>query len=247
MKDLGSPRRLTDYGRLDPVLRRMLERARSGGELSAGDAALLGRVAGKLPSVGAGVVSPTARGLLSARYALLLLAVGGTFGAIAAFPPPRQASDPAPEESYATIPAMAASQATTRGEAPGGPSDLPAIEAQALPDAPPPVNSATSPARSAARAASSDALASAPASEEVKLVAAAARALRGNPAEALSLAEQHARTYPEGVLRQEREALAIEALATTGGGEAARARLDAFEIRYPRSSHRARLERLFSP
>jgi hypothetical protein len=52
---------------------------------------------------------------------------------------------------------------------------------------------------------------------------------------ALSTIEVHRARFPESVLAEEREALAVKALARTGNGAEARARLSAFELRFPRS------------
>lgn len=59
---------------------------------------------------------------------------------------------------------------------------------------------------------------------------------------ALELAEQHAKSYPQGVFAQEREMLAIEALLKLDRKPAARARAERFLSRYPDSpqAHRVR-------
>ncbi|MEO8903538.1 MAG: outer membrane protein assembly factor BamD [Polyangiaceae bacterium] len=49
--------------------------------------------------------------------------------------------------------------------------------------------------------------------------------------------------FPKGVLRQEREVLAIEVLSARGDKEAARHRAEAFIAAYPESPHSARLSR----
>jgi outer membrane protein assembly factor BamD (BamD/ComL family) len=55
------------------------------------------------------------------------------------------------------------------------------------------------------------------------------------------LTQEHARRFPSGTLVQEREVLAIEALARLGRLPEARRRLDAFRATFPRSPHVARL------
>ncbi len=68
------------------------------------------------------------------------------------------------------------------------------------------------------------------------------RALRsGQAAEALAITVEHARTYPRGVLSQEREVIAVEALARSGRRAEAEARGNAFIARFPGSSHARRL------
>jgi hypothetical protein len=61
---------------------------------------------------------------------------------------------------------------------------------------------------------------------------------------ALGRAERHASLYHDGVLSEEREAIAIEALVGLRRVDAARARLDAFVAAYPASSYRQRLREL---
>ena len=78
---------------------------------------------------------------------------------------------------------------------------------------------------------------------EVSLVEAARAGLAaGDFAAALAAADQHAARYPDGVLGEEREAIAVEALAGASRTDAARARLAGFVRRYPRSSYRRHLE-----
>ena len=83
--------------------------------------------------------------------------------------------------------------------------------------------------------------------EEADLVRQAREALRsGNGALALALLEQIRARIPGGVLTQEREALAIEALDRTGQRAAAATRAAAFLRAYPGSPHAAWV-RLFAP
>ncbi len=58
---------------------------------------------------------------------------------------------------------------------------------------------------------------------------------RGSPEEALEAANRHSREYPNGLLTEEREALAIRALAGAGNREAAVARASRFRARFPKS------------
>jgi tetratricopeptide (TPR) repeat protein len=84
-----------------------------------------------------------------------------------------------------------------------------------------------------------------PAISEVTLLEQARVALRGgNAARALELADQHAAVYPDGALAEEREALAIEALAKLGRHDEAAAKWTKFASSYPHSNYRARLQRL---
>ncbi len=79
---------------------------------------------------------------------------------------------------------------------------------------------------------------------EVKLLERAQDALRSQPAEALALCNDHAKRFPSGMLVQEREMIAIEALSKLGRKDEARARADRFKARFPGSSHTRRLETL---
>lgn len=77
---------------------------------------------------------------------------------------------------------------------------------------------------------------------EAALVRRAQTALTADPATALALTDDHRRRFGAGSLEQEREVVAIEALTRLGRSAAARARMDAFTARWPRSAHRRRLE-----
>ena len=79
---------------------------------------------------------------------------------------------------------------------------------------------------------------------EVKLLERAQDALRSRPAEALALCNDHAQRFPSGMLVQEREVIAIEALVKTGRKDEARKRADRFRSRFPGSSHTRRLDAL---
>ena len=77
---------------------------------------------------------------------------------------------------------------------------------------------------------------------EVKLVVRAQDALRARPDEALALCSDHAKRFPSGMLVQEREVIAIEALVKTGRKDEARARANRFKARFPGSTHTRRIE-----
>jgi len=80
------------------------------------------------------------------------------------------------------------------------------------------------------------------ANDEYSLLAAARRAKNTDPARALGLANEHARRYPRGMLSQEREAIAIEALLALGRTAQAKARASRFAQNYPGSPHWSRIE-----
>jgi len=67
-------------------------------------------------------------------------------------------------------------------------------------------------------------------------------ALDSDPARALRMTEEHASRFPRGVLAQERDVIAIDALVRLGAHDEARARARAFRARHPRSAHLSRLD-----
>ncbi len=77
------------------------------------------------------------------------------------------------------------------------------------------------------------------------MLKAAQSALATDPVRALALANQHASEHAAGQLREEREAIAIEALAKLDRTTDAKARFDRFVAAFPRSGYRLRLERLW--
>jgi hypothetical protein len=76
---------------------------------------------------------------------------------------------------------------------------------------------------------------------ELALLQRARRVLEANPARALALAEEHAVTYRRGVLVEERELLAVEALVRLGRTAQAQQRARNFSRAYPHSVHHTRL------
>jgi len=118
---------------------------------------------------------------------------------------------------------------------------------------PPPVASASTPVRVSAAPAVVSAAPSPVVSEplptlsahirsELDLVKEAGQVLKSDPARALQLTMDHARLYPSGALSEEREVIAIEALARLGRLSAARARAERFLVGYPRSAHLSRVQ-----
>ena len=78
---------------------------------------------------------------------------------------------------------------------------------------------------------------------EVKLVQRAQDALRGSrPTEALALCNDHAKRFPNGMVTQECEVIAVEALVKTGKKDEARRRADRFKARFPGSASIRRLD-----
>jgi hypothetical protein len=83
--------------------------------------------------------------------------------------------------------------------------------------------------------------ATAPRPNEAALLQRAQAALQHSPARALELTRRHQSSFPQGVLSQEREVIAIEALRRLGRHDAAQTRAAAFERRYTGSVHHPRL------
>jgi hypothetical protein len=83
----------------------------------------------------------------------------------------------------------------------------------------------------------------APVPDELTLIR-EAQALRTAPSQALGVLAQHRKHYPDGVLAQEREVLAVEALLGAGRRKEADARANSFIKAHPSSVHVARLRTL---
>lgn len=83
--------------------------------------------------------------------------------------------------------------------------------------------------------------------DEIELVERADETLRaGDARQALALTREHAARCPNGSFAQERERVAIEALALLGQNDEMRARAKAFEARFPSSPHVRRIRNLAS-
>jgi hypothetical protein len=77
--------------------------------------------------------------------------------------------------------------------------------------------------------------------KEATLLLAARNALSQDPARALRITQEHVRLYPGGVLTQEREVIAIDALRRLGRMDLAEKRSSEFEKKYPGSVHRSKI------
>jgi hypothetical protein len=80
------------------------------------------------------------------------------------------------------------------------------------------------------------------AADEFALLRDARRAIVTQPERALNLAEQHAQRFPAGMLTQEREAIAIEALAKLGRDAQAQSRARIFLKAHPGSPYKPRID-----
>lgn len=81
---------------------------------------------------------------------------------------------------------------------------------------------------------------------EVPLLEQAQDALAADPARALELVEEHRRHHPRGMLAQEREVLAIDALLRLGRRAEAEAQAGRFRERHPGSAQLRRIETLLA-
>jgi hypothetical protein len=147
--------------------------------------------------------------------------------------------------------AAGGASATSPGEAASAPNDPTTGEAddhrQADVQAAPPAGSRAL-QRATPKKAESDGRRSQrePAMTETELLDAARDALRARPGRALKLARRHERRFSGGLLVQERELIAIEALLKLGRGEVARKRSARFRSRFAGSAHVHHLETLLS-
>jgi hypothetical protein len=228
MKD-ESPDRLRASSE-DAALREMLEAGRT--ELPneaqlAAVAKALGPILGG-PGGGPGGASSAAPG---ARWWVATAKGVGIAGALAgsvwigahALAPPKAVPPPA---SVSTVtPALAPIPSDV-------PSAVPVAPLAPAMSAPPEV---TATARATPRPAPSG-------EDEVTLVGHAQDALGASPTRALALADEEARRFPRGILRQEGEVIAIDALMRLGRRDAAEERARAFRIAYPTSTGLRRID-----
>jgi hypothetical protein len=189
-----------------------------GGEGGAG-----GSGGGGSAASGAGLTGVKAIAAILATFA-----IGVATGLVAA--PSNRASNP-PNDGRTGAQLTTASRAEPlAAPSPSVPMELPAVSVGSLPAA-----SATAIARAAkidspeAPAPSARGLGA----ERSLLDVARAALARGEAGEALAAVDRHGREYPDGVLVEEREALAIKALVALGRREEARARAQRFEQRFP--------------
>jgi hypothetical protein len=78
--------------------------------------------------------------------------------------------------------------------------------------------------------------------DEFRLVRAARQATSSDPTRALALAQEHLRQFPKGMLSQERETIAIEALMRLGNRAGAQQRAARFLAAFPTSPYAKRIQ-----
>jgi hypothetical protein len=235
MAELKDPKRLFESDEAPPELRNWLDRARHDALPAEGVSELVRQVEElasqpALPSAG----RVTAKNAFNAK-ALLLAAGIGVGAASLWLLLPRRAESPALKPP-ATLPSapMVRTLPSPRLRA------VDEDEVEAPKDAPAPAPSASVRAKHAASSPRASAQPAAP--DEAQLLRSARAALPSTPARALELTVEHERLYRSGMLVQEREAIAIEALMRLGRRSEATARADRFLARFPASPYRARIE-----
>lgn len=77
---------------------------------------------------------------------------------------------------------------------------------------------------------------------EWRILQSARQALTSDPERALALVREHAQRFPSGMLEQEREAIAIDALARQGRTSEAKERTQRFSSKFPTSPYRSHAE-----
>lgn len=151
---------------------------------------------------------------------------------------PRSASQSEPEPSSL---APATDPAPLRGDSNKPPTAGERLTNRHVTEAPFASPKGTPRSASAAESATS---VQAPRRSEVELLQTASTVLGSNPAEALSLCEEHRATYPKGAMTQEREVIAITALVRLGRRDQAVQRANRFRSNYPTSAYLRQLDLL---
>ncbi len=210
----------------DPFLSSLLEAGRD----DLPDAARMQAIVGKFGSGGGagGGADPTAAATKTATAAsalgkgLAVFAVLGAIGAAVLLGRPREAPVPPP----VTAPSVQASAVTPESAPPPPPPPSGALSASSTPSVVAPRVTEDDP------------------EAEALLLRRAQDSLASEPARTLALCREHARRFPRGLLAQEREVLAIDALIRLGRTSDATQRAQAFAAAHPSSPHRRRIDAL---
>ncbi|WP_437944724.1 tetratricopeptide repeat protein [Sorangium sp. So ce296] len=259
---MGDPERLLSAkSGADPLERELLgsvrhvgppegakERAWSGIASELAAAAAVGVTAGS----GAAAAKKAAAGsllssALSIKAAALLvgggLALGAGYWALSssAEPPPSRSAGPEQAQAVAPQASAAAPQEPQEPQEPQAPvatAAEPAPRPEPRPETP--IEGEPSRRPSGPKPTETDLLRA----ESALLTEARAKLRSGDAAAAAAILERLRAQFPNGVLRQEREVLAIEVLASRGNMQEAKRRAQAFVKQYPGSPHSAKLKRL---
>lgn len=230
MTDLEDPSRLLDSADVPSGLRDSLRAARAdvgSDEQVAQLAARLGDLLGPaLPAAsGSGAAAATGgAGKLGLGALALLVAGGGAW--LLSSPPSAPVSAP-------PIKTVAVSAATPPAPPPAAPASEP------MPSAP----AGVEPAPTAPKAKLPEKPRPPAQLSEAELLEQARAASKSDPARTLQRASEHAARFPRGVLVQEREVLAIQALRRLGRDAEADRRAEAFAKAFPGSAFQRKLQR----
>lgn len=250
---MSDPRRLLEGGEASPALRALLTSAKraddpSAAQIDALSARVTAAVAPHAPvpvpsQAVATALAAASRLAIAARAGAVIVGLGALCGAawyvhtMRDDVRPRQDTQRATDSDAQQIP----SAVVPRPPAVVAPDDA-ALDSVVPQPSPAPSPDRTIPPRPAA---GSKPRGSASSEAETQLVVAAGAALVRDDAEAaLALTRQHVAQFPNGAHAEERDRIAIEALARLGKLDRARAAADRFFLRYPRSIYRPRIEGL---
>jgi hypothetical protein len=189
-----------------------------------GVAGATGAAAGVGAAAGSGTLGGAAK--LGIAAVALLGAAGGAFLLFSPSPSPSAASGNSVAPAPPSLPAVSAFV-----------EPAPLARPSALPEPAP-----SQPPASASVTSVRDRPVAAPQPSEADLLEQARAALKSDPNRALERATEHARRFPRGVLVQEREVLAIQALRRLGRDAEADHRADAFAKAFPGSAFQRKLK-----
>ena len=229
MTDPDDPSRLFDSPSAPAGLRDALRTASN----DVGTEAQVARLAERLGPL-LGPVGPAAPVAAASKALGLKLGLAGAALIVAGGAAWLLASSPSAPSPSAPTPAHVSS--STKAE----PAAVTPLPAPAAPDSAPSLEEHT-PAVAASPAKLPDKPAPAAQLSEAELLEQARAALRANPVRALQRANEHAARFPRGVLVQEREVLAIQALRQLGRSAEADRRAEAFAKAFPGSAFARKL------
>lgn len=177
--------------------------------------------------------------------AVFIVAAGSLIGWRATHPPPLAPSDTRVSSTGTDRPTLPTEPSGPSAPAPERPAaiaaayvDPPAISVDALPAAAPSARTSAAAAIPERKRPVDTAHAT-----ELDVVRRARVALASDPTEALAVASEHAREFPDGEFVQEREVIAVEALARLGRKEDALRRGRSLVEKFPRTPYVVRLEK----
>lgn len=179
------------------------------------------------PSAHAGGATWAASAALTTRGAVALAFALGVAGGVALDRALLAPATPGAMPSAVSIPSP---PSPSTAETSDDTATVPALPSASGP-ASPPASSRLAPPRAETPAVSARGLSA----ERALLDVARAALARGEARDVLVAVERHEKEYPQGALVEEREALAVRALAARGLHEDASARASAFEQRFPNS------------